>query len=292
MAPLRSQAEQRKVKLGGVGRATRAIRRTRTPAQPRPHKFDKLGAHKSWRSNAKSRLPCNQPPRNPLPLRLQPVTRGIQHYRVRPIQKQPRRVLKVRRPRIQHRQIQVRQQKPHHTVRLQNCVLSRLQLSPNPRHHLTQHPHPRPHPQASGRARRQKTRRIRSRRRVLFHTYCHRVIGRLAVARLPIRRAEPMPILRNLHRRPSHLGHRRNQPRHHGGLPNVPGMPAHDDNRHRYSPSLPPRRVSRASVASSFRYARSGLAGVPQNTVPAPRRCLCGRIPAPEPTITPSPIDA
>ena len=45
-------------------------------------------------------------------------------------------------------------------------------------------------------------------------------------------------------------------------------------------------------IANSFRYSRRGLAGVPQNAIPFPRKIFLGRTPLCPPSITPSPMVA
>src|SRR3954463_14233217 len=92
-----------------------------------------------------------------------------------------------------------------------------------------------------------------------------------------------MPELRDLHRCPVQLRHRRDQPRNYACFAEVPRVPANDYRRHFYS-----FFASLDKVASSFKYSRSGRAGVPQKTTPLPRITLLLGTPHCAPRITPS----
>src|SRR5258708_24927364 len=58
-------------------------------------------------------------------------------------------------------------------------------------------------------------------------------------------------------------------------------VPADYNDRHYYL------LLNRANAARLFRYSRSGLAGVPQNATPLPRRIFFGKTPLCPPSITP-----
>src|SRR6266699_3064546 len=66
------------------------------------------------------------------------------------------------------------------------------------------------------------------------------------------------------------------------GLANAAGVTA--DHNYRHYSLLP----NRANAARLFRYSRSGLAGVPQNAMPLPRRIFFGKTPLCPPSMTPS----
>src|SRR5271170_465164 len=143
------------------------------------------------------------------------------------------------------------------------------------------------HPQGSSRACDQKAGSVRLSAAVFLLGDRPAVIVRRTVARRSIGRANPVPILRNLHRRPIVFAQRGNQSGHHAGLPHASRVPANHDDRHIYLffPSL-------ASAANCFRYSLTGCAGVPQKATPLPRSTLLGSTPPCPPSITPSSMRA
>src|SRR3954451_4268844 len=110
-----------------------------------------------------------------------------------------------------------------------------------------------------------------------------RVLVGSAIAILAVHRANAMAELRDLDGRPMKLRHRRDQPRDYARLAEVARVPADDYRCHSYF-----FFASLAKVASSFRYSRMGLAGVPQKTTPLPRITLLLGTPDCAPRITPS----
>src|SRR5262249_18420725 len=102
-----------------------------------------------------------------------------------------------------------------------------------------------------------------------------------------MRGADAMTILGDLYGCPVKVPQLSNETGDHAGFTHTSGMSAHNDNRHIYFDSF---FASRASTDNCFRCSRIGRAGVPQNTIPFPRRTLFEGIPAWAPRITPSPI--
>src|SRR5438270_9431787 len=105
---------------------------------------------------------------------------------------------------------------------------------------------------------------------------------RLTTARLSIRAAHTVSILRHLDRQPAIVRHRGDQPGNHARLPHTPRMSANDDNCH-YFPF-----ANRAKTANCFRYSLIGRAGVPQNNTPFPRTTFPLGTPHCAPKMTPS----
>src|SRR6185437_6164967 len=121
------------------------------------------------------------------------------------------------------------------------------------------------------------------------------MIARLAVARLSIGRAHPVPELRHLERGPPHLRQRRDQPGHYARLADVTAMPPYDQNCHCPLPALAFQALLRQPFrrrARSRRYSFKGRAGRPQNTCPGPCIFFPLNTPAPPPRITPAPTVA
>src|SRR5439155_14022645 len=109
-----------------------------------------------------------------------------------------------------------------------------------------------------------------------------RVVSGFALAWFAVQRAPPMTELRELECRPVASRQLGDQSGNHAGLADTARVPADDNNRH-YS-FFP----NRARLARLLRYSRSGLAGVPQNAIPLPRKIFFGSAPACPPSNTPS----
>src|SRR5437588_12828915 len=108
------------------------------------------------------------------------------------------------------------------------------------------------------------------------------MIGSFALARFAIERTPAVTELRELECCPVINRQLGDEPSHHAGFADVPRMSADNNNCHySFLPNL-------AKLAKLLRYSRSGLAGVPQNAIPFPRKIFFGNTPACPPSSTPS----
>src|SRR5882724_13498043 len=249
------------------------------------HEIYQVGRDVFRRSDGKDFLSLQQLQRNVFPRGYRVSTfRFMQDDRVGTVEELTRRSLEIRGIEVEDWDVKIGAQELHHTIRLDDDVFSIAQTRSNVGHRLRKPSLFCSHPQRTRSSSNKKTGSIGIACTALLFADSLRMFVSRAVARFAIDRADAVPKLRDLHRRPLIFPERSDQSGDHAGLAQVARVSADNDHCHDDYFFF----ARRASVANSFRYSRMGRAGVPQKTTPLPRMTLLLGTPHCAPRITPS----